>query len=139
MILVSAIAATLGVGVAGAAAADNLSLHDKHAIEIRLYSASCADCDSAPNMKTAVWRFASSFATGGNVTGFAYTLVTYRQVDGDRQAVLLGFEPYAGRWRILAKSASGRNEFSCGTNVLLNKNYALDRQLRLVKKLVRCL
>ena len=121
-----------------ALAADSLGIHEKHAIAIKLYSLTCADCDLAPNMKTAVWRFASDFKAGASVTGFAYTLVSYRQVDGAKQAALFGFEAYAGRWRLLGRSLDGSNRLVCSTDLMLNKNYALDRQLRLIKKLVRC-
>ena len=126
------------VGAGAAIAADNLGIHEKHAIAIKLYSLTCADCAAAPNMKTAVWRFASDFKAGASVTGFAYTLVSYRQVDGSKEAALFGFEAYAGRWRLLARSVDGSNRFACSTSLMLNPNYGLERQLRLVKKLVRC-
>lgn len=134
--LLATVAAAL-VMAPSAVAADGLTAHDKAAITIVLYSRSCADCDFAPDMATARWRFASDFGMRGGL-GVAYALVAFRDAGGKRHATLFGFEPYAGRWRLLLASPNGSATFQCGSRVVLNRHVGIDRQLRLVKRLVRC-
>jgi hypothetical protein len=44
---------------------------------------------------------------------------------------------YSGRWKVLSTSLDGTNRFERAMAVLLNKNMALDRQIRLLKQIAR--
>lgn len=130
-------AALLGNSPAAGAPADSLSAHEKKAIAILLYSRICADCPAAPNMKTARWRFSSDLSLKGGI-GIAYALVSYRTFARRPQAVLLGFDPYVGKWKLLESSPDGTNRFLCGQRLLLHPDVGIDRQLRVARAVIRC-
>jgi len=123
---------------ATARAADALTIHDKAAIQVTAYRFFCIDCDGAPNWKAARWRFASDFRRIDTYDGYAYVSVVFRTFAGDAHGMLFGFTALTGRWQLKGRSLDGTNRFRCGSDVLLNQNAQLERQLRLLRKVARC-
>jgi hypothetical protein len=142
--LVLTLAVTIAaLAAAPAALADGLGPRDKAVMELRVWTkhAVCADCDQAPRMDRAVWRFASSYGPR-NRTSFAYATVSWRLYNGKPGgAVLFGFDPYRGGWMELgfsAASRAGKPAFSCGADALINANYRLAQQVALMKRVASC-
>lgn len=88
--------------------------------------------------------FASDYGTR-NAVPVAYAAVKYRDYDrngrqtGREGAMLFVFATSlssGARWKYLARSSDGR--FGCGTEVLSNPYYRIDRQIAVLKRIVRC-
>jgi hypothetical protein len=72
-------------------------------------------------------------------------VLSYRSVGGKPLSWLFGWDPYKGSypsygggWVLKARSRDGRPRFECNTSVLLNPNYRIDAQLRLIKQIAAC-
>lgn len=134
----TAAAIVAALALAGPAAADSLTSHDKAAIELLVLKREriCADCSLTPDFDHARWRFASDFDAKRGL-GIAYASVRYKSIDKTRQAQwLLGFDYFSGRWKILAQGQDG--SFVCSTAVLLDPNIRIAYQMRMIARVARC-
>ena len=122
------------VGSAG----DSLSLHERVGISGKIYKrAGCVDCERAPDMRTARWKFASDYGEPKSVQ-IAYVVVAYASLDKKRHAMLFGYDSFSAQW-IFMGEAGGSNVFLCGTNVLVYpNNYKVVEQLKVLRRVARC-
>lgn len=150
--LVASVIATavlvVGTPALAGSSADSLSLHERDALWTMFYSRmGCVDQPPGHCVYTpARMKFASDYGqrSGARV---AYAVVTYSDFDrngsqtGKRGAMLFMFDtPTVGggaRWKYVAQSSDGR--FLCGTEVLDNPNFRIDQQIRVLKRVVRCM
>lgn len=88
-------------------------------------------------MEHAKWRFVSNFDKGGE---FAYVVVSWKRLNGtDPTSMRFGYDDFrGGRWRYLARTIQGQG-FPCGTAQLLNPNWEIDVQIRMIKTIAKCI